>query len=380
MKNFAVWMGGYLEDEKTRSQEDEKIAIYSSLYICNISQTKKQHIHMKTNKLWIAGAACLCLTMLTGCSCKKTPKNDQQETNKTETFVTQPGSEDGSVQSRDNESNQATQPSSPSGSQQKPKQKTNDNDPNLRGYHYKYDKNTAYEDGIFRGTPDYIAIPAKIHEKPEQILYRKSYAVSYNKQTKQPNWVAWHLTKDHTYGNLERPPRAFHDDEDVPNSTHYYDYNKSKQYDRGHLCPAGDNKWDEDAMYETFLMSNVCPQYHDLNSGVWNDIEIKCREWARQEGDVYVVAGPYFYPNKRNRELIGGSKIPVPDAFFKVVLSNKHKGKGIGFLCENRHGSSNLNDYSMTIDEIEQMTGIDFFPALPDEMENRVESEIGRFR
>ena len=257
---------------------------------------------------------------------------------------------------------------------------SNDNDPNLKGYRYKYDKSSEYEDGRFDNEPDYIAIPCKLKGKEEQILFRKGYAISYNRSTKQANWVAWHLTRSHTDGYVERPQRAFHDDDDVPNSTHYYDYNKARKYDRGHLCPAGDNKWDHDAMMETFLMSNVCPQYRNLNSGVWNDIEIKCREWADSEGDVYIVCGPVFYSNRSDREYIGQSRIPVPDAFFKVVMSNKNKGKGIGFLCENRNGSADLNDYACSIDDIEKIVGIDFFPALPDDVEERIESKIGHWR
>lgn len=329
---------------------------------------------MKTKNTWIIGAALLTVTTMGSCS--KCKGDKASEPAQAETFVEQvPSSASAELPSSNVQS-----PVSPAQSTAKPASHTNDNDPNLKGYKYKYDKSTAYEDGIFSDTPDYIAIPAKIHDKPEQLLFRKTYAVSYNSMTKQANWVAWHLTKGHTYGRGERPARAFHDDDEVPNSTHYQDYNKSKQYDRGHLCPAGDNKWDEDAMYETFLMSNVCPQYHDLNSGVWNDIEMKCRDWARQEGDVYIVCGPIFYPNKQNRERIGNSRIPVPDAFFKVVMSNRHKGKGIGFVCQNRPSSKDLNDCVTTIDDIERITGYDFFPALPDEMENRIESKVGDFR
>ena len=354
---------------------------------------------MNKNNLRIILNICVCSALLFGGttmnSCGRCGNKNDTEQPKSETFISsQPentaNQQENQVATPENKAangqyapentntdKTGTPPTSTDSPQRKP---TNDNDPNLHGYKYKYDKQTSYEDGIFSDTPDYIAIPAKIHGKPEQILFRKTYALSYNNLTKQANWAAWHLTKPHTYGHGERPQRAFHDDEDVSNSTHYYDYNRSKTYERGHLCPAGDNKWDEDAMYETFLMTNVCPQHYDLNSGVWNDIEMKCRDWARQEGDVYIVCGPIFYPHRRNRELIGKSRIPVPDAFFKVVLSNKHQGKGIGFICENRHGSSNLNDYMMTIDEVERITGIDFFPAIPDDMENRVESQIGRFR
>ncbi len=256
---------------------------------------------------------------------------------------------------------------------------SNDNDPNLKSYQYKYDKQTDYEDGRFDNDPDYIAIPCKLRGKPEQLLFRKGYAVSYNESTKQANWVCWHLTRSHTYGDVPRPQRAFHDDDDVSNSTHYWDYDKSREYDRGHMCPAADNRWDSDAMMESFLMSNVCPQYRHLNSGVWNDIEIKCREWAKNIGDVYIVCGPVFNDNGSSREYIGESRIPVPDAFFKVVVSNHGKGKGIGFLCPNRSGSDDLNDYSVSIDDVEKVTGIDFFPALPDEMEERIESEVGNW-
>ena len=329
----------------------------------------------RTNTLLIMAASVFFTIMLSACSgCKDEEKEDKDTVS--ETFISQPADTDPGTPAPSASTVNTSEPDAPNPSSAS----TNDNDENLHGYKYKYDKSTKYEDGLFDTTPDYIAIPCKLHDRPEQILYRKTYALSYNKDKKQANWVAWHLTRPHTYGDVERPPRAFHDDDDVSNSTHYYDYNKSKQYDRGHLCPAGDNKWDEEAMLETFLMTNVCPQYYELNKGVWNDIEIKCRDWARQEGDVYIVSGPLFYPNKRNRELLGSSRIPVPDAFFKVVLSNKHQGKGIGFLCENRRGSYNLNDYKMTIDEIERITGIDFFPALPDEMEERVESQIGRFK
>lgn len=257
---------------------------------------------------------------------------------------------------------------------------TNDYDENLNGYIYTYQKETEFEDGRFDNAPDYIAIPAKLRGRPEKILMRKGYAVSYNSETKLCNWVAWHLTKQHTYGDEQRPQRAFEDDPDTYNSTHFYDYNKHTDYDRGHMCPAGDNKWDKEAMKQSFLMSNICPQYCSLNSGVWNDIEMKCRDWAQMYGDVYIVCGPVFYENRNGkRKQIGRSRIPVPDAFFKVVLCNHGKGRGIGFLCENRHCHLDLNDYAVSIDDIEKITGMDFFPALPDEMESNVESVVGVF-
>ncbi len=84
---------------------------------------------------------------------------------------------------------------------------TNDYDENLNGYIYTYQKGTEFEDGRFDNAPDYIAIPAKLRDRPEKILMRKGYAVSYNSSTKLCNWVAWHLTKKHTYGDEQRSQR-----------------------------------------------------------------------------------------------------------------------------------------------------------------------------
>ena len=134
-------------------------------------------------------------------SCNKCGKKDDADQQKSESFIgsqhenTKSYQQDkivsGQTETNDKEitkhADVATPPSNTDATQRKP---TNDNDPNLRGYKYKYDKHTAYEDGIFSDTPDYIAIPAKIKDKPEHILFRKTYALSYNNQTKQANWVA----------------------------------------------------------------------------------------------------------------------------------------------------------------------------------------------
>lgn len=214
--------------------------------------------------------------------------------------------------------------------------------------------------------------PAAIPARPEQILKRDHYMVSYNSETMQPNWVAWKLTKAHTYGNTPRPQNAFREDEEVaqPRAT-LADY-RSRKWSRGHLCPAGDNKWDADAMYDTFLLTNICPQNYDMNDGVWNEIEMACRQWARKYGEVYIVCGPLF--TKSTHETIGPHHIPVPEAFFKVVLRMKPEPQAIGFLCRNAAITGTEDQYVQSVDEVERVTGIDFFPALPDEIETKVES------
>jgi endonuclease G len=227
-------------------------------------------------------------------------------------------------------------------------------------------------------------IPAPLKDRPEQILKRKGYTVSYNSETKNPNWVAWHLTKSHTYGSFQRRQEMFSEDESVkaPRATNN-DYFNSR-YDRGHMCPAGDNKWDKEAMTQSFLFTNICPQNHGLNKYEWNDLEIQCRDWAREYGAVDIVCGP-LYSSKGGRYKVGSSREPqqktigrnkvwVPDAFFKVVLCRQGRPKAIGFVYRNEGVKQLKTEAVRTVDEIEALTGIDFFPALDDEMENRIEA------
>lgn len=223
--------------------------------------------------------------------------------------------------------------------------------------------------------PDYDAleIPAAMSTVPEQILQRTGYTVSYNSETKLPNWVAWCLTADRLQGEGKRSNCKFHEDEQVPapRATHW-DYVRSG-YDRGHMCPAGDNKWSVQAMEESFLLTNACPQAPSLNRGDWNEMEQACRKWAKRYGSLYIVCGPILYKGKH--KTIGDDKVVVPEAFFKVVLCMGDTPKAIGFIYKNGDGNRPKGDYANTIDEVERITGIDFFPSLPDEIENKVEAE-----
>ena len=217
-------------------------------------------------------------------------------------------------------------------------------------------------------------LPAPLADRPEQILKRLGYTTSYNSRTRNPNWVAWHLTKSHTYGSFQRSEEQFTEDVEAKGGrsadSDYY----NSRYDRGHMCPAGDNKWSQQAMTESFLFTNVCPQNHGLNKYEWNDLEILCRDWAREYGAIDIVCGP-LYAGGGEQKTIGRNKVWVPSAFFKVVLCRKGKPKAIGFVYQNLGQKQKMADAVCTVDEIERMTGIDFFPALDDKTEDRVEAE-----
>lgn len=218
---------------------------------------------------------------------------------------------------------------------------------------------------------DAVEIPHFQKDVPEQIIKRIAYTVSYNKETKCPNWVAWYLSADHVDGEWARS-NDYREDYDVPLPRATNDDYRGSSWSRGHMCPAGDNKWDDNAMSESFLLSNMCPQDRSLNSGLWNRVEIDCRRWAQKYGGVYIVCGPLFY--NKEHEIIGTNKVVVPEAFFKVVLCLEKQPKAIGFIVKNNEGTKKKDQYVNTIDDVERITGMDFFPALPDDIENEVEA------
>lgn len=224
--------------------------------------------------------------------------------------------------------------------------------------------------------PNRLEIPAPMTNTEEQMLQRRAYTTSYNRQTRLPNWVAWRLTADHAQGDVKRPRNAFHEDDEVPQPRATLADYKGSQWSRGHMCPAGDNKWDRQAMYESFLLTNMCPQDQSVNSGDWNDVEMKCRKWARKYGEIFIVCGPVIDPHT-DYPTIGQNRITVPEAFFKVVLVGGKHPKAVGFLCSNSKGHKDDNKRARTVDEIERITGIDFFAALPDDVENSVENTVG---
>ena len=217
-----------------------------------------------------------------------------------------------------------------------------------------------------------LEIPAPLTDRPEQLLKRVGYTVSYNSVLKLPNWVAWHLTMAHTSGFCKRDGIKFHEDEEVPQPRATdADYRRSG-YDRGHMCPSGDNKWSCLAQEQSFLLTNVCPQDHQLNAGDWNEMESQCRRWAKRYGDIYIVAGPILF--KGGHKTIGRNKVTVPEAFFKVVLCMKGYPKAIGFIYRNQPGNRPKGDYVNSVDQVERLTGIDFFSSLPDAVEREVEA------
>ena len=218
-------------------------------------------------------------------------------------------------------------------------------------------------------------IPQLQNNRKEQIIYHEGYTVSYNPEYKIANWVAYELTAKEVGGAAKRsnnflPDPMVREDETSTNE----DYARSG-YDRGHLAPAGDMKWSRKAMEESFYYTNVCPQDKGLNTGIWNFLEIQCRTWASRYGSLLIVTGPVIEDNLKR---LGVHRVGVPKTFYKVVcIPSAGKPKGIGFLFENRkYADTGIRAMAVSIDSVEKVSGIDFFPTFPLEVQEEMEASL----
>jgi endonuclease G len=204
-----------------------------------------------------------------------------------------------------------------------------------------------------------------------QVVHHEGYSLSYSESHEQAEWVAYELKKSHLANtNFKRP--YFEIDKAVKTgAAHWRNYKKSG-YDRGHLCPAGDRRYTKAAHDETFLTSNISPQEHNFNSGVWNTLEQKVRYWARKYDGVFVVTGGVL---KGSMETIGDENVSVPNQFYKVLIDNNTgKTKVIAFLMPHKDSNQPLYKFVVSVDEIEALTGIDFFTELEDGLETKLEA------
>ena len=204
-----------------------------------------------------------------------------------------------------------------------------------------------------------------------QIIHHNGYSLSYNEPHEQAEWVAYELKKEQlSYTNYKRP--YFEIDKAVKTGAAHWRNYKNSGFDRGHLCPAADRRYSKYAHDETFLTSNISPQEHQFNSGIWNTLEQKVRYWAAKYNGVFVVTGGVL---RGNMKTIGEEKVAVPNYFYKVLVDNNNgKTKMIAFLIPHKNSNKPLYHFVVSVDSIEKLTGIDFFPQLSDDIENTLEA------
>ncbi len=230
------------------------------------------------------------------------------------------------------------------------------------------ENNTGYKGTVIPGA-ELMEVKCNPRQLNNVVDY-KGFLVGFNPQMHVPNWVSWELTAEETKGATPRYNK-FSSDPNVEGSAERWDYNYSG-YDRGHMAPAGDMKWSEEVMKNTFYMTNICPQANSLNTGTWKRLEEKCRQWAQADSSIIIVCGPVL--TDKITEFIGDSRVAVPERFFKVIYAPR-SNRGIGFVMPNGSVTGGLQKAAMSIDEVEEITGHDFFSALPDSIEAIVETQ-----
>lgn len=216
-----------------------------------------------------------------------------------------------------------------------------------------------------------IGLP-KITNK-DLIVMHLGYTLSYNEKHEQANWVAYELTAKETTKVAERS-NDFRPDGAVRTGSATNDDYQGSGYDRGHLAPAADMGWSNQAMEESFFYSNMSPQVPSFNRGIWKKLEEQVRQWAIDNKKIYVVTGPIL---EDNLPTVGPNKVSVPRYYYKVILDyTEPELKGIGFVLPNASSTLPLQSFAVPIDSVERKTGINFFSALPDEQEQTIEKTI----
>lgn len=212
-----------------------------------------------------------------------------------------------------------------------------------------------------------------------QIVKHSGYTLSYNEEYEQADWVAYTLDLDELNTQITNRTENFREDPAVSTqSAHLSDYRNSG-YDRGHLISAANRTSSIELNDETFLLSNMSPQLHRFNSGLFLDAENAERDAARYFGErggsqLYIVTGPIF---SDDMDTIGECNVAVPKQFYKVFLAFNKEGSAysIGMILPQEYTDGTLRNYLCTVNAVEAATGLDFFPGLDDNIEEIVEDQ-----
>jgi len=237
-----------------------------------------------------------------------------------------------------------------------------------------------YQENLPAYSPSQIDLFAKygLPRNSQQFVFHKNHILCYDRQRRIPLWVAEHLTKDSLKGSAHRKHSKFLPDPSIPVlfSAQNEDYHRSG-FSRGHMAPAGDNKYDQEAMSATFYLSNILPQNIDNNSGFWNRLEMYCRDLVANFDHVWVISGPLFLsetnPHSDKKyvryEVIGKNEVAVPTHLFKIVVAEK-EGTGrpmLGvFVVPNTAVLSErqLHEFKVDLKFVESHSGLQFLPLL----------------
>ena len=205
------------------------------------------------------------------------------------------------------------------------------------------------------------------------IVSHSYYTLSYSEDHEQAEWVYYVLNSNQLNSSTERKNNFRPDNKVKTSSAQLYDY-KGSGYDRGHLAPATDMKYNTISMSESFFMSNMSPQSPSFNRGIWKKIEKQFRDWSYKYGELVIITGPVL--KGENYGSIGYNKVTIPKWYYKVAIDPSNYERNLAILIENKGSSASIKSFVVTIDYLEEFSGLDFFHNLSDEIEESFESSI----
>jgi len=208
----------------------------------------------------------------------------------------------------------------------------------------------------------------------DTIIDREGYALGYSEYHEQPLWVIYHMTAEEATTKATSREDNFRPDPEIPTGSATLSDYRGSGFDRGHLAPAADMAFSVKTMDESFYMSNMSPQRGEFNRGIWKSLEEQTRSFAITEKDVYIVTGPVL--PKIKSLTIGANEVTVPGSYYKVVWDRTEPQKMIGFILPNKGSSKPLQDFAVTVDAVEEATGLDFFSEISQPQQEQLESTL----
>ena len=219
--------------------------------------------------------------------------------------------------------------------------------------------------------PSYPHLRYGIPAKADLVLLRPGFALGYSHKRRQAIWVSYQLTAEQLKKRRVRRMNSFMADPAISMAPVQPEEYRATGFDRGHLVPAADMAHDQLPMRHSFFMSNISPQLPGCNRGVWKRIETMTRKIAAKEQTILVICGPLF---PESPQMMLNTDIPIPSGFFKVILDLTPPMKMIGFIVPNRSARNHLKSFVVTVDQVEEITGMDFFSRLHNNIEKPLES------
>jgi len=219
------------------------------------------------------------------------------------------------------------------------------------------------------------AIMAQSYELPvqasrEQHVVHSQFTLSYSEGYELPSWAAYQLTPEQAKATGTYRVKYSEDPMVTTGTSTTKDY-RDAGFIMAQLIPAEDMFTSPKAVEETFLMSNIVPQKPAFNKFIWKKNAQLVREWAKEGNTLYIAAGPVLADAPFGS--FGPSKVSIPTRYYKAVLDVNGE-RAIGFVFRNNVASGTPVSFAVPVDELEKITGLDFFPALPDALEQDVES------